>query len=175
MKPSPFEAMISELGAAVSPLEVFFQEQSYSSLHLGWSLAWDHFRCDIANPCGVIANFCRVIANPCSVITNPWVLSPIPVALSRSLRNTSHSMRRYRHFMQRHRRGNIGAWCSDVGTRCSDIDARCSDISAQRAILALAWNFCRYWRQVSGDFGVGITPQMCNRVTNHGDRYFFKT
>ena len=36
-------------------LEFVFQEQSYSSLHSGWSLAWDHFRGDINDPCGVIA------------------------------------------------------------------------------------------------------------------------
>ena len=37
------------------PLEFFFQEQSYFSLHSGWSLAWDHLRGDITNPCGVVA------------------------------------------------------------------------------------------------------------------------
>ena len=36
------------------PLEFFFQEQSYSSLHSGWSLAWDHVRGVIADPCGVV-------------------------------------------------------------------------------------------------------------------------
>ena len=34
---------------------------------------------------------------------------------------------------------------------------------------ALVRNFRLYWYGVSGDCGVGITPQMCNRVTNHGD------
>ena len=29
-------------------------------------------------------------------------------------------------------------------------------------------------RGVTGDIGVGITPQMCNRVTNHGDSTFSK-
>ena len=28
-------------------------------------------------------------------------------------------------------------------------------------------------RGVTGDCGVGITPQMCNRVTNHGDMSTF--
>ena len=61
-----------------APLEVVFQEQSYSSLHSGWSLALDHFRCDIADPSAVIANFsgvivdfCEVIADPCGVIADP--------------------------------------------------------------------------------------------------------
>ena len=53
------------------PLEFFFQEQSYSSLHSGLSLAWDHVR-------GVIADFCGVIADPCG-----------PAALSRSLRRSA--------------------------------------------------------------------------------------
>ena len=51
-----------------TPLEFFFQEQSYSSLHLGRSLAWDHVRGDINDPCGAIANFCGVIADFCGVI-----------------------------------------------------------------------------------------------------------
>ena len=45
------------------PLEFFFQEQSYSSLHSGQSLAWDHVRGDIDDPCGAIADFCGVIAD----------------------------------------------------------------------------------------------------------------
>ena len=48
-----------------SPLEFFFQEQSYSSLHSGQSLAWDHVRGD---PCGAIADFYGVIADPCGVV-----------------------------------------------------------------------------------------------------------
>ena len=44
----------------VSPLEFIFQGQSYSSFHSGWSLAWDHVRGDIDDPCGVIADFCGV-------------------------------------------------------------------------------------------------------------------
>ena len=57
-----------------------------------------------------------------------------------------HSMRRYRRWMRRRRRS--------MRRRCS-IVARCgvtSDI---------------------GDCGVGTTPQMCNRVTNHGDMSTF--
>ena len=50
------------------PLEFVFQEQSYSSLHSGRSLAWDHVRGDIGDPCGAIANFCIVIADPCGVV-----------------------------------------------------------------------------------------------------------
>ena len=37
-----------------TPLEFFFQEQSYSSLHSGQSLAWDHVRGGIDDPCGIV-------------------------------------------------------------------------------------------------------------------------
>ena len=40
-----------------TPLKFFFQEQSYSRLHSGQSLAWDHVRGDIDDPCGAIADF----------------------------------------------------------------------------------------------------------------------
>ena len=53
-----------------SGLEFLFQEQSYSSLHSGRSLACDHFRGDIDDPCGVIADFCGVIADFCGVIAD---------------------------------------------------------------------------------------------------------
>ena len=45
--------------------------QSYSSLHSGCSLAWDHVRGDIDDPCGAIADFCPVIADPCGVVAIP--------------------------------------------------------------------------------------------------------
>ena len=45
-----------------SPLEFVFQEQSYSSLHSGRSLAWDHVRGDIDNSCGVVADPCGAFA-----------------------------------------------------------------------------------------------------------------
>ena len=51
-----------------APLEIIFQEQSYSSLHSRQSFAWDHFRGDIANPCSVSVDFCAVIADRCGVI-----------------------------------------------------------------------------------------------------------
>ena len=53
--------------------EIVFQEQSYSHLHSasGQSLAWDHFRGDIDDPCGIVADFCRVIADPCGVVAIP--------------------------------------------------------------------------------------------------------
>ena len=64
-----------------APLEFFFQEQSYSSLHSGQSLAWDHVRGDIDNPCGAIANFCGVIADFCEVIADPCGVVAIPEAI----------------------------------------------------------------------------------------------
>ena len=70
-----------------TPLELVFQEQSYSSLHSGRSLAWDHFRgvsddpCGIADFCRVIANPCIIIADPCGVITDPCGVVAIPVVI----------------------------------------------------------------------------------------------
>ena len=43
--------------------------------------------------------------------------------------------------------------------RCDDIGARCREIGTWRGDIGPR----------CGDFGVCITPQMCNRVTNHGD------
>ena len=34
---------------------------------------------------------------------------------------------------------------------------------------AIARSYRRYWQRVFGDCGVGVTSQMCNGVTNHGD------
>ena len=86
--------------------------------------------------------------------------------------------------------GDVGArcrdvcvWGSDVGDRteviqCDDIGARCGDDVGDRAELPAisARSYQRYQRGVSGDIGVcgvGLTPQMCNRVTNHGDMSTF--
>ena len=64
-----------------TPLEFVFQEQSYSSLHLGRSSAWDYVRGDIDDPCGAIADFCGVIADFCGVIADPCDVVTIPEAI----------------------------------------------------------------------------------------------
>ena len=84
--------------------------------------------------------------------------------------------------------GDVCVWGSDVGDRaevirCDDIGSRCETSSLDAETLALgaatsaiARSYQRYRRGVSGDIGdcgVGITPQMCNRVTNHGDMSTF--
>ena len=150
----------------VSPLEIVFQDQSYSSLHSGRILAWDHFRGDIDDPCCIIADFCRVIAVPwgdhetlvkhCDTLWNvvkhpePLLKHPEPLLIHcqaswNTLKtlwnitkhsNTCHSMRRYRLSARGHQR--LARWY-------------------RRSL------------RVSGNIGVGITPQMCKRVTNHGD------
>ena len=54
------------------------------------------------------------------------------------------------------------------------LDATISALDAETS--AIARSYRRYWRWVFsdiGDCGVGITPQMCNRVTNHGDMSTF--
>ena len=73
-----------------TPLEFFFQEQSYSSLHSGQSLAWDHVRGDIDDPCGAIADICGVMADFCGVIADPCGVVAIPEgsATARALRDS---------------------------------------------------------------------------------------
>ena len=67
----------------------------------------------------------------------------------------------------------------DIGARCGDIGAWRGNIGARAefpATSALTRSFRRHRRGVSGDIGdcgVGITPQMCNRVTNHADMSTF--
>ena len=58
------------------------------------------------------------------------------------------------------------------------LDAETSALGAETSALgavttAIARSYGRYRRGVSGDIGVGITPQMCNRVTNLGDMSTF--
>ena len=56
----------------------------------------------------------------------------------------------------------------------SSFDATILALDAEKSALdaemsAIAWSCRLYRRGVFGDCGVGLTPQMCNRVTNHGD------
>ena len=55
----------------VTPSAFVFQEQSYSSLHSGRSLAWGPIRGDIDYPCGIIADFCGVTADAYSIVAIP--------------------------------------------------------------------------------------------------------
>ena len=69
------------------------------------------------------------------------------------------------------------AWRSFDAT-ISALDAETSVIDAEMSALgaAIAQSYRRYRCGVYGDIGncgVGITPQMCNRVTNHGDMSTF--
>ena len=59
-------------------------------------------------------------------------------------------------------------------TTISALDAETSSLDAETS--AIARSYRRYRRGVSGDIGdcgVAITPQMSNRVTNHGDMSTF--
>ena len=63
---------------------------------------------------------------------------------------------------------------SSFDATISALDAGTSALNAEAS--AIARSYRRYRRGVSGDMGdcgVGITPQMCNRVTNHGDASTF--
>ena len=61
----------------------------------------------------------------------------------------------------------FGAATSAIARR--SFDPTISALDAETS--AIARSYREYRRGVSGDIGdcgVGITPQMCNRVTNHG-------
>ena len=73
-------------------------------------------------------------------------------------------------------RSAFGAATSAITWR--SFDAETSALDAHTSALgtatsAVAPSYRQYWRGVSGDCGVGITPQMCNSVTNHGDMSTF--
>ena len=67
----------------------------------------------------------------------------------------------------------------DPETSALDVEMSALDVETSAfgaATSAIARSYRRYLRGVSGDIGdcgVGITPQMCNRVTNHGDMSTF--
>ena len=58
------EVSVSSTMDFKSTMKIVSKEQSYSSLHSGQSLAWDHFRDDIDNPCDIKTNPCGGIADP---------------------------------------------------------------------------------------------------------------
>ena len=70
----------------------------------------------------------------------------------------------------------FGAATSTITRRL--FDATVSAFNAEMSALdaEIARSYRQYWRGVSGNIGncgVGIPPQMCNRVTNHGDMSTF--
>ena len=78
----------------------------------------------------------------------------------------------------------FGAATSPIARRSFDatisapLDAETSALGASTSALGASTSAIArsYRRGVSGDIGdcgVGITPQMCNRVTNHGDMSTF--
>ena len=73
---------------------------------------------------------------------------------------------------------SFDAMTSALDAEMSALDAETSALDAETSALgaAISRSYRQYWRGVSGnigDCGVGITPQMCNRVTNHGDMSTF--
>ena len=62
--------------------------------------------------------------------------------------------------------------CADIGARCGDVVARCGDVGVRHGDVVARHGNVGDRAELTGDIGdcgVGITPQMCNRVTNHGD------
>ena len=68
-----------------------------------------------------------------------------------------------------------------LDVEASSLDAEASALCMETSVLGavtsvIARSYRRYRRGVSGnigDYGVVATPQMCNRVTNHGDMSTF--
>ena len=199
-----------------TPLEFFFQEQSYSSLHSLRSLAWDHVRGDTDDSCGAIADLCLVIADPCGVVVIPEAIGGCAVADAATTivaRLTEHHKRllnivkhhethvkhceplaKYHETLKtllnimEHSSFDAEMSALDVETSAfgaatsaimrRSFDATISALDAETSALGpVARSYQRYRRGVSGDCGVGITPQMCNRITNQSFRYeyFFQT
>ena len=77
----------------------------------------------------------------------------------------------------------FGAATSAIARRLFDetisaLDAETSALGVVTSAIgastpAIARSYRRYRRGDIGDCGVGITPQMCNGVTNHGDMSTF--
>ena len=106
--------------------------------------------------------------------------------------------RRYRRSLRHHRRF-LRSYCRSLRRseaargRCAEtlaLDVETSAFGAATSAIArrsfdapilvldaemsaIMRSYRRYWRGVSGDCGVGITPQMCNSVTNRGDMSTF--
>ena len=87
--------LINIASRQLAPLEFFLQEQSYSSLHSGRSLAWDHVRGDTDDPCGAIADFCGVVADPCGAVRS--AAAQAPMRRRRSLRDLLTSLNIVKH------------------------------------------------------------------------------
>ena len=73
---------------------------------------------------------------------------------------------------------SFDAMISALDAEMSMLDAETSVLDAETSALgaaatsAIVRSYRRYQHGVSGDIGncsVGVTPQMCNRVTNNGD------
>ena len=70
----------------------------------------------------------------------------------------------------------FGAATSAIARRLFDATISALDAETLALGAAIARSYQRNWRGVScdiSDCGDGITPQMCNRVTNHGDMSTF--
>ena len=71
-------------------------------------------------------------------------------------------------------RRSFDATISALDAETSSLDAETSSLDTETP--AIARSYRRYRCGVYGDIGncgVGTTPQMCNRVTNHGDMSTF--
>ena len=143
-----FDAKIYQICKFDAPLEFVFQEQSYSSLHSGQSLAWDHVRSNTDDPCGVIANFCRVITDPCDVAIPKAIggrrcgkanrcATPLEFFFQEQSYSSLHSLQ---SLAWDHVRGDIDDPCGAIAhfPELSPISAELSQISAELSPIPAA-------------------------------------
>ena len=123
-----------------TPLEIVFQEQSYS-VSIQDGVLHGNFHDVIGDPCGTIADPCGVIANPCG----DWRL-PIVALLTKHCETPVQQ----HETLVKHRETR-----QTLAIRCNDIDAQCG-VPALGARCGVPANI--------GDCSVGITSQMCNRA-----------
>ena len=195
------------LGYPSTPLEFVFQEQSYYSLHSWQSLAWDHIRGDIADPCGAIADPCGIVAIS-EAIGGSAVADAATQIVTRIAKHHKTLLNIVKHHVKhcdtswttsktswntlktllnimKHlsfdatisaldaETSAFGAATSAIMRRSFDatisaLNAETSALNVETSALGAAITR-RYRRWVLGNCGVGVTPQMCNKVTNHGD------
>ena len=78
-------------------------------------------------------------------------------------------MKLLKHFETSRNTQTLIIRCDNIGAIYGDVEARCGDIGARRGDRTELQQYRHGVFSDNADCSVGVTPQMCNRVTNHGD------
>ena len=155
---------------ALTPLKIVFQEQSYSHLHSIQSLAWDHFTALSPIP-GALSPILRQLA------VMRWRLEIVQVLMTIIARLIKHCLTSWNTYKtswnscktlwsarktswNTHTRKTL--WNVMKHSNTSRSGRR---YSLSMPISAAGRSFRRYF----GDCSVGITLQICNRISNPWD------